>query len=244
MDVDGARGVRRPERIYRPLELRQRHRPQRVQRQPYAPAGVAVNIGAQGGYVSEKLLDGCHEAALAVGWRGACEVGRAIDDRHQRKPDAGQLRSGDHSPRHLHWVGVGDAFRRVAQIVELGDTRISVSQQLYLELRRDGLHVVRIEALQEIVHALPPSPERVASLRPLFRETCHGALKRVRVQIRHAGHGDPAHAFAGVRIAPGRHGVDESVGGDRYPNGGRPPVGKKNVGEEEVGHLRRSVDCR
>jgi hypothetical protein len=78
VDVDRCGVVHRPEVAHRELEILGRHRPQRVQCQPYAEPGIARALSAQCRDIAEKFLDRCHEAPLSVCGGSASEVARAI----------------------------------------------------------------------------------------------------------------------------------------------------------------------
>ena len=72
------------------------------------------------------------------------------------------------------------------QVLKFPDTGVTVAQHFKIKLGSDGVQLIRTDFREIAVHSAAPAPETVAVIRPgggFFRQTRHGALMCVRVQI-------------------------------------------------------------
>ena len=123
------------------------------------------------------------EAALVLAQRGLREAGALVEHRQQRQADARVLGGGLQRVAHRERVGVRRAVGLVLQVVELADVGVAAGQQLAVEVRGDGLHVVRGHGAGHAVHAVAPAPEVVARVLAPLRQAGEGALEGVAVRV-------------------------------------------------------------
>ena len=124
----------------------------------------------------------------------------AIEHRQGGQADAHVARSGQDTQRHGRDIVVGPAIGIVVEILEFGHAGVSGLEHLYIELRRDGLQVVRLHAFEVVIHRRAPGPEAVGVVAGAFGETGHGPLVGMRVQIGHARQHTAGDAFTRRRI--------------------------------------------
>ena len=190
MDMDGI--VRAQGR--NPAEIVERDRTQRMGGDAEPRVRQVANRGSA---VFEQALIGValvDEAALAMDRGRLAEIAEAIEHRQKREAEPGFLsRGGDRLP-HGGDIRVRAAVLVVVEIVEFGERGEAAFQHLDEGLGGDGLHVVRIEPVEEAVHHLAPGPEGILRRAAAFREAGHTALEGVAVQVRHAGQGDACEA--------------------------------------------------
>src|SRR6266496_3522174 len=81
-------------------------------------------------------------------------------------------------------------------VMKLGDRGVARFQHLDISLCGNRLEGIGIDVIEECVHRLPPRPEAVARCARASRAASERALKRMRVQIRHARY----HRGRGVKL--------------------------------------------
>ena len=157
-------------------------------------AGVALQQPIEQPQESIHIMD---ETPLAASHRLTPEAAIAVEYRQMREADARVLCRRYDPFRHLREVGIGPALGIVVQVVKLADRGVARLEHLDVDLRRDRLHLIGAELTDESIHHLPPGPEAVAAgagLPGLFRQSGHGALKGMRMEIGHSRHDRPAKA--------------------------------------------------
>jgi hypothetical protein len=103
-------------------------------------------------------------------------------------------------------------------------------------MARDGLDVLRLEKSHEPVHLLAPGPEVVGGMAAELRESRHGALERMRVDVGHAWKdGTRGRARRAARL----RGFDAREDAALVPfeqHVARPPIGEQRIRSEEGIH--------
>src|SRR5690606_33240791 len=128
--------------------------------------------------------------------RTAVETAAHVQHRQQRDADAGVGRGAQQRARHRRRILVAAATRRVVQVVELADAGVAGLEHLRVQLRRDRVQRVRVEALGHAVHGLAPGPERLLGIALALGHAGHRPLERVGVQVRDAGEREHADILA------------------------------------------------
>ena len=170
------------------LQLVARHGPHRVDRRR---AGAGPLGPPLGGAVAVADLH-----ALGRRTEAAAQVARV----QQGHPDAGLLGGDLNGPPHRVRVVVRRPVGPVVQVVELPHARVAGRD--HLAVRRAGQRAVRfrLEPARDVVHLLPPRPERPAlPLGPAPER----AVERVAVVVRQAGDreaGQPGGSFTGYPV--------------------------------------------
>jgi hypothetical protein len=120
--------------------------------------------------------------------------------------------------RHLQRLRVRPAVDVVVQVVKLADMGVAGVQQLGIDKGRDGLELLRRDAIRRAVHAVAPAPEVVLAAVAALGQPGDGPLEGVAVGIYQAGQHGPRQALcAALRFAWGvGHDVaPQAVGTDR-----------------------------
>jgi hypothetical protein len=155
----------------------------------------------------QEPVDVVPEAPLPLRQWSSIEATRDVQHRQQGQADAGLARGVDQRARHCCRIGVGLSVGRVVQVVELADAAVARLEHLDVQLRRNRLQRIRVEAPGHPVHGLAPGPERV--------------VRAVRVVA--AALGQPGHCpLEGVRVQVGNR--RQSAGRDVRRRRGAPAV--------------------
>ena len=149
--------------------------------------GIVRVAAAQSVDDREKPVCIVEEAPLAFDRGLAAETAERVEDRKMGDRDTGLPGRFDDAVRELRVVFVRFTVGSVMDIVELPDGRETCLQHVDIELGGDCLHMFRRQLSQKAVHDLAPGPETVVARTGHFRQPRHGPLKRVAVQVRHAG---------------------------------------------------------
>ena len=184
-------------------QLLRRDGAQAVRRHP--EIGVVELGGERAGaleHAGEQIEVG-NETPLLRLRRRACEAGMGVQYREQRQPNAGRVAGGANPRGHLGRIGIGRSVQVMVQVVELADAGEARLQHLDIGLRGDRFGVVGRHRKGETVHRFPPAPEAVDAGAAGLGEAGHATLKRVRMEVRHAGQGDGMPLVARARCAVG-----------------------------------------
>src|SRR6185437_13408593 len=89
-------------------------------------------------------------------------------------------------------AGIGERYTApiMVQVVKLPNLREAALQHLPVGQAGDGLELVGVDPLDELVHQLAPGPEAVASRPCPLGEAGQGALKGMAVEVGQAGKTD------------------------------------------------------
>nr|WP_326806883.1 hypothetical protein [Burkholderia pseudomallei] len=155
----------------------------------------------------EQRVGRIDETTLIVARRALAEAAVLIRDGQHRDADARVPRRADHARGQLRGPRIARAVRRVMNVMEFAHRRVAAFQHLDIEPARDRGERVGRDLQREAVHQVAPAPERVGRVRAIFGEPRHRALKRVRVQVRHARQQRPVRA----RDARGRRRIRAHV---------------------------------
>jgi hypothetical protein len=217
-------------------ELRRAHRAQGVRGDAHAQ--IRAGLGAGALHDLEDALGRAREPRLCGTQLGGAEPAVRVERREQREGNAGLARGAHVRKRHLGRIGVGRAVGRMVDVMKLGHGGVAVLEQLHIELSGDGVRVLRAEPSDEAVHRLAPRPEAVSAGRAaLLREPRHGALERVRVNVRHPGDERSGCAWRPVGACARRHAYDCSGRIDFEQDVARPALGQQRArGEEACRH--------
>ncbi len=164
------------------------------------------------------------EPSLLRFGRRAAERRMGVKHGKQRDPDAGPSGGGENAPGHFRTRLIGRTIGRVVEVVEFGDGGEPRLQHFHIELRRDRLDVVGRHLKREAVHRLAPGPERVDLPAANFRQTGHGPLEGVAMQVRGRRRHDRMTLVALPRLGAGLDGCDFALF-DRDPHVGLPALG-------------------
>ena len=121
----------------------------------------------------------------------------------------------------------------VVQVVEFGHRGVSMAQHLDIEMPRDRLDVLGLEARDEAVHLLSPRPEVVRGVAAEFSESRHGPLERVGMHIGDAGKDGARRARVLAGFAAGLDSRDDSGRVPFDKDVARPAGSEQRVGGEE-----------
>ena len=161
--------------------------------------------------VLEKLLEQQREKFLRPLGLRRVEPGTLVEYGHVGKADArlprGLRQCLEHSHPRLFRSGVA------VQVVKFDDCRIAALQHLRVNLPCDGAEQLRVEHGGQLVHALTPGPEAVASCRgALLGAAGQRSLEGVAVSVAQAGDDAARRDRPVVGHGTRQNLVDESVG--------------------------------
>ncbi len=146
----------------------------------------------------EQTLRRVDEALLIFTRCARTETAVLIQHGQHRHADPARRSRIHHTLRQFRRVRIAAAIRRVVHIVEFANRRIACFQHLDVQPLRDCGEPFRRDPRGKAVHQIAPAPEVIRSVRTIFGQTGHRALKRMRVKIRHArqhGAGSLLHAI-------------------------------------------------
>jgi hypothetical protein len=205
-----------------------------------ADSGCAPrSLRTQHGDVPHEVFDARNETALTGGRRSPSEVRRPVHCREDRDSETGPVTRCQDAAGHLDRIVVGLSVDVVPEVVEFGDGGESIAQKFNEQLPGDRFALVRPERFEEGVHSTSPCPERVPVRGSAFGQASHGALKHVRMNVRHARHRDSGHMARTLRCRLCIDRGDPAARIDRYADIAGPPSRKESAVEKEVGHWER-----
>ncbi len=142
---------------------------------------------------------------------------------------------GGHARGELARIGVRGAAAIVVQIVEFADVGEAGFEHLRVSECAQCLEVIRIHALDELVHELAPAPETVGLGATPLGEAGQSALEGVAVKVRNPGQRQRVPLVLGSRRHPGGNFLDPTRGGaDAYLRG--PPLGQQRRFKPKTAH--------
>ena len=128
---------------------------------PSQPSVVATSERRFQGLAQARQRVHVHSEPPLTALQGlTAEAAGLVRDRNVHEADPGPVGGLDDLPARLRRIVVRPPVGRSVQVVELAHAREPRPEQLDVQLRGDGAHVVGRQVAQEVVHDLTPAPER------------------------------------------------------------------------------------
>ncbi len=154
------------------------------------------------------------KATLPLVRRLATETGMAVQHRQQGQANAREAGSLADLQGQLSGVGVGFAGRVLVHVMEFSDRGKTALEHFDVQLASNDAELFRADLPDQTVHQVAPGPETVVRVTCHFGQTGHGALKGMRMQIRHTRQQRPLDKLGTLRIGIDLDTGEQAIGAD------------------------------